>query len=167
MEGCDDAVLRPATAALQAAGVYMVVAAGNTGPFCGSIHDPLAVYPDVLTVGAVDRDEQVTEFSSRGPVPGAGKPDLVAPGARVVSALPGGGYGPMDGTSMATPHVAGVVALVWSANPELIGDPAATTAILRDTARPVTIGDEDCGGPAELAGAGLVDAHAAVLAARG
>jgi subtilisin family serine protease len=167
IEGCDEAALLPATAALQAAGIYMVVAAGNTGPFCESIHDPPALYPDVLTVGAVDRDEQVADFSSRGPVAGAGKPDLVAPGAEVVSALPGGGYGPLDGTSMATPQVAGVVALVWSANPELVGDVAGTTAILRDTARPVTVAGDECGGPAELAGAGLVDAHAAVTAAQG
>jgi subtilisin family serine protease len=166
IEGCDEGVLRPATAALQAAGVYAVVSAGNAGPLCETIEDPPAQYPDVLTVGAVDRDGQLSVFSSRGPVPGASKPDLVAPGARVVSALPGGGYGPLDGTSMAAPHVAGVVALMWSANPDLIGDLASTTQILRDTAHPVAIDDPECGGPASLVGAGLVDAHAAVLATR-
>jgi subtilisin family serine protease len=159
-------VLRPATAALDAAGIYVVVAAGNTGPLCESIRDVPAPYPDVLTVGAVDRDEQVASFSSRGPVPGAGKPDLVAPGAGVVSAMPGGGYAPLSGTSMATPHVAGVVALMWSASDTLVGDVATTTGILRDTAQPLPPPDEDsCDGFESLAGAGLVDAHAAVLAA--
>jgi subtilisin family serine protease len=166
IEGCDDRVLRPATAALWAAGIYPVVAAGNAGPFCGTIQDPPAPYPDVLTVGAVDRDERVAFFSSRGPVAGAGKPDLVAPGEGVVSAMPGGGYAALDGTSMATPHVAGVVALMWSAAPALIGDLATTTRLLRETARPVTVDDPTCGGAEALVGAGLVDAHAAVLAAR-
>jgi subtilisin family serine protease len=181
IEGCDDRVLRPAAAALQAAGLYLVVAAGNAGPFCGSIKDPPSAYPEVLTVGAVDRDEQLAIFSSRGPVPGAsersseasdavgfaaGKPDLVAPGADVVSATPGGGYAAMDGTSMATPHVAGVVALMWSAQPALIGEVDTTSRILRDTARPVEIDDGPaCDGDAALVGAGLVDAHAAVTAA--
>jgi hypothetical protein len=166
IEGCDEGVLRPATAALRAAGIYAVVAAGNAGPFCETIQDPPSRYQDVLTVGAVNQRGEVALFSSRGPVPGAGKPDLVAPGAGVVSALPGGEYGPLDGTSMATPHVAGVVALIWSANPDLIGDLAATTQLLRDTARPVAVEDPPCGGVEPNAGAGLVDAHAAVLAAR-
>jgi hypothetical protein len=166
IEGCDATVLRPAAAALRAAGLYLVVAAGNAGPFCGSIEDPPAAYPEVLTVGAVDRDERLAVFSSRGPVPGGGKPDLVAPGAGVVSAMPGGGYATLDGTSMATPHVAGVVALMWSAQPALIGDVDTTGRLLRETARPVEIDDEPaCGGGAALVGAGLVDAHAAVTAA--
>jgi subtilisin family serine protease len=166
IEGCDSRVLRPAVAALRAAGLYLVVAAGNAGPFCGSIEDPPSAYPEVFTVGAVDRDERLAAFSSRGPVPGGGKPDLVAPGARVVSAMPGGGYAALDGTSMATPHVAGVVALMWSAEPALIGDVDTTGRILRETARPVEIGDDPaCGGEAALVGAGLVDAHAAVAAA--
>jgi len=168
IEGCDPAALRPATAALAAAGVLVVVAAGNTGPFCGSIDDPPAPYADVLTIGAVDRQREVTAFSSRGPTPdGIGKPDLVAPGADVLSAMPGGGYATVDGTSMATPHVAGVVALMWSANPNLIGDLDRTTDILRRTAgRAGTDGSDGCGDPADLTGAGLVNAHAAVEIAR-
>jgi subtilisin family serine protease len=84
----------------------------------------------------------------------------------VVSATPGGGYAAMDGTSMATPHVAGVVALMWSAQPALIGEVDTTSRILRDTARPVEIDDGPaCDGDAALVGAGLVDAHAAVTAA--
>ncbi|MET8911069.1 S8 family serine peptidase [Micromonospora sp. NPDC004551] len=168
VEGCDPGALRPATAALAAAGILVVVAAGNTGPYCGSIADPPAPYPDVLTVGAVDRARRLTQFSSRGPAAGgAAKPDLVAPGAGVPSAYPGGGYATLDGTSMATPQVAGVVALMWSANPALVGDLDRTRRILAETATPATAPtDAPCGGARNLVGAGLVDAYAAVRAAR-
>lgn len=169
IEGCDPGALRPATAALAAAGILVVAAAGNTGPYCGSVADPPAPYPDVLTVGAVDRARQLTGFSSRGPAAGGlAKPDLVAPGAAVPSAFPGGGYATLDGTSMATPQVAGVVALMWSANPALVGDLARTRRLLLDTATPAGVppGGERCGGERDLVGAGLVDAYAAVRAAR-
>jgi hypothetical protein len=167
IEGCDPGALRPATAALAAAGILVVVAAGNTGPRCGSVTDPPAPYPDVLTVGAVDRERRLTDFSSRGPVAGgAAKPDLVAPGAEVPSAFPGGGWAALSGTSMATPQVAGVVALMWSANPALVGDLARTRRILLDTATPVAALPPACGGARDLAGAGVVDAYAAVHAAR-
>jgi subtilisin family serine protease len=168
IEGCDPAALRTAATAFAAAGVFFVAAAGNTGPGCGSIDAPPALYPDVLTVGAVDEQGRITEFSSRGPTPaGAGKPDLVAPGADVLSAMPGGGYDSLDGTSMATPHVAGVVALMWSANPALVGDLARTTELLRSTAKPVPMPPAGaCGAPANVTGAGTVDAYAAVTAAR-
>jgi subtilisin family serine protease len=166
IEGCDATVLRPATAALHAAGIYLAVAAGNTGPFCGSIDDPPAPYPDVLTVGAVDRGRRVASFSSRGPVDGGDKPDLVAPGVAVVSAMPGGGYESLSGTSMATPQVAGVVALMWSASPGLVGDVDTTTRILRATATPLPVAGGECGGAPSVTGAGLVDAYAAVSAAR-
>jgi hypothetical protein len=173
IEGCDASALRPATAALAAAGIFFVAAAGNTGPFCGSVADPPAPYADVLTVGAVDRERRVAEFSSRGPTAGgAVKPDIVAPGAGVLSAMPGGGYATLGGTSMATPHVAGVVALMWSANPALIGDLDRTRQILRDTAVPAQLSSRSgqpadrCGQDGNLAGAGLVDAYAAVQAAQ-
>ncbi|MFD0823645.1 S8 family serine peptidase, partial [Micromonospora zhanjiangensis] len=172
IEGCDRDVLRPATAALAATGIFTVVAAGNSGPYCGSVSDPPAPYPDVLTVGAVDQEGRITEFSSRGPAPGgAAKPDVVAPGADVLSAWPGGGYATENGTSMATPQVAGVVALMWSANPALVGDLDRTRRILRDTAtgRPARYPPGEpadrCGGSANVTGAGLVDAYAAVRAA--
>ncbi|MEU8125824.1 S8 family serine peptidase [Micromonospora sp. NPDC049049] len=174
IEGCDQRVLRPATAALDAAGIFVVAAAGNTGPWCASIDDPPAPYPDVLTVGAVDDQRRVAEFSSRGPVPGgSGKPDVLAPGVGVVSAMPGGTYAKLDGTSMATPQVAGVVALMWSANPALVGDVTRTRQILRDTATEVTptyrsdSPSDACGAPANVTGAGQVDAYAAVRAAQG
>ncbi|MEU8155415.1 S8 family serine peptidase [Micromonospora sp. NPDC048986] len=173
IEGCDQRVLRPATAALDAAGIFVVAAAGNTGPWCASIDDPPAPYPDVLTVGAVDAKRRVAEFSSRGPVPGgSGKPDVLAPGVGVVSAMPGGTYAALDGTSMATPQVAGVVALMWSANPALVGDVTRTRQILRDTATAATptyrsdSPSDACGAPSNVTGAGEVDAYAAVRAAQ-
>ncbi|MEV4759061.1 S8 family serine peptidase [Micromonospora sp. NPDC049559] len=171
IEGCDATALAPATAALAAAGIFFVAAAGNTGPRCGSVEDPPAPYADVFTVGAVDRAREVTDFSSRGPTGGgAAKPDVVAPGAGVLSAMPGGTYEALDGTSMAAPHVAGVVALMWSANPALVGDLARTRAILRETAAPASYRSpapsEECGQPENVRGTGLVDAYAAVRAAR-
>jgi subtilisin family serine protease len=158
VEGCDRDSLRPAVDALTAAGVFVVAGAGNTGTRCGSITDPPAPYPHTLTVGAVNRSGALSDFSSRGPVSGDTKPDVLAPGEDVVSALPGGGYGALSGTSMATPHVAGVVALMWSASPSLYGDVARTRQILRSTASGTP--PDGCGGSA-----GIVDAYAAVRSA--
>jgi subtilisin family serine protease len=171
IEGCDGRAVQQALAAFRAAGVFFVAAAGNTGPSCGSISDEPATYPDAFTVGAVDRNRAVTSFSSRGPADGRpAKPDVVAPGADIISSLPGGTYGSYDGTSMATPHVAGVVALMWSANAKLIGDIETTARILRETATEavptgVTDGSGEQCAAASITGAGLVDAPAAVLAA--
>jgi subtilisin family serine protease len=141
-EGCDPTSLQPAVAALRAAGVFVVASAGNSGPACGTVTDPIALYDESFTVGAVDRSGDLALFSSRGPVSvdGSGrvKPDIVAPGVDVLSAFPGGTYATQDGTSMAGPHVAGVVALLWSANPDLVGDIERTEQILIDSARPFT-----------------------------
>jgi subtilisin family serine protease len=82
----------------------------------------------------------------------------------VLSALPGDGYGYLDGTSMATPHVAGVVALMYSANPKLIGNIQRTSEILRRTATPISMPNA-CGGLPDTVGAGEVNALAAVRAA--
>jgi hypothetical protein len=164
LEGCDRRSLRPAIDALTDAGIYVVAAAGNSGPSCGTATDPPAPYPDTMTVGAVDDRSTVVAFSSRGGN-GVAKPDLVAPGVDVLSAVPGGGYATASGTSMATPHVAGVVALMWAANPKLAGDVARTTEILKATATPVPATGRACGG-VPASGAGLVNAPAAVAAAR-
>jgi subtilisin family serine protease len=173
LEGCDPASLGPAVAALRAAGIFVVASAGNEGPACGSVRDPIAIYPEAFSVGAIDRFGGVAGFSSRGPVTvdGSGrmKPDIAAPGVDIFSSLPGGTYGPNQGTSMAGPHVAGAVALLWSADPALIGDMDRTEQILRQSARPHRIapgpenGECDDGpAPNNGVGYGLLDVYAAV-----
>ncbi len=142
VEGCDPASLQPAVDALRAAGLFVVASAGNEGPACSTLEDPLALYDSAFTVGAIDVAGNLAFFSSRGPVLGDGsgrtKPDIVAPGVDVLSAYPGNSYEASSGTSMAGPHVAGVVALMWSANPTLIGDIEATEEILTRAAWPFT-----------------------------
>ena len=179
IEGCDPTSLRPAVEALRAAGIFVVASAGNEGswapgtaPLCGSVSDPPALYDAAFSVGAVDALGDLAYFSSRGPVTvdGSGrvKPDISAPGEGVLSSTPGGTYATFSGTSMAGPHVVGAVALLWSANPKLIGDIDLTEQILRETARPYT-GTPDAplcaGDPANSVGVGLLDVYAAVQAA--
>ena len=181
-EGCDSLSLEPAVAAMRAAGIFVVASAGNSGPACGTVTDPIALYDESFSVGAVDRLGNLAMFSSRGPVSvdGSGrvKPDIAAPGVSVLSAYPGGTYETASGTSMAGPHVAGVVALLWSANPDLIGDIERTEQILIDSARPFTgtvnslsgvnSAATTCGAtgpgstPSNYAGYGIVDAYRAV-----
>ncbi len=172
VEGCDPNALLNAVRALRDAGVFIVASAGNDGPACSSINSPLSLYDDVFSVAAVNREKQVANFSSRGPVmaddSGRVKPDIGAPGVDVLSALPGGTYGANSGTSMAGPHIVGVVALLWSANPKLIGDLDATEQILRETAQRADTQTEKivCGDPNatpnDFVGYGIVDAYAAV-----
>lgn len=166
-------------AAWRAAGIYPVFAAGNSGsqPGCGSIQSP-GDYVNVTAVGATDNNDWLASFSSIGPTAdGRIKPDLTAPGSGIYSTIADANrlYGTSSGTSMATPHVAGSVALLWSANPSLIGDYEATYALLTAAARPRT---EDPRFPVELYptcqpgttpnnlyGYGRLDAYAAVARA--
>lgn len=170
IEGCDPQALLYAANHLRDAGIFVVVSAGNDGPSCGTLNAPLALYDSAFSVGAIDRDGDVTEFSSRGPVTADGsnrmKPDIVAPGRDILSALPGGTYGALEGTSMAGPHVAGAVALLWSADPSLIGNIDRTEQILIETAQPYTgsrsLGCFEGGVPNAGYGYGIVDVYAAV-----
>ncbi|MCB1184042.1 S8 family serine peptidase [bacterium] len=150
----------------EAAGVVLVWAAGNEGPGGGTVRSPAdrASNPyNCFAVGATSSFAPwpVAGFSSRGPSGCGGldaiKPEVSAPGDSILSAFPGGGYGVLSGTSMATPHVAGVVALMRQANPDV--DPVTIKDLLLATAR-------DLGDPGEdnASGHGLVDAYAAVLA---
>ncbi|NJN16030.1 MAG: S8 family serine peptidase [Oscillochloris sp.] len=166
------------TAAWRAAGMFPVFAAGNTGATigCSSIQSP-GDYSDVVGVGSVDSQDRLSSFSSKGPtVDGRLKPDLTAPGSNVLSTVSFGtaSYSTLSGTSMATPHVVGVAALLWSANPGLIGNFDATYAALTENAMPVTSdsryeGSEylDCApgaAPNNLYGHGRLNAYASVAA---
>ncbi|MEN6528856.1 MAG: S8 family serine peptidase [Anaerolineaceae bacterium] len=167
VEGCDPQVFEEAVKVLKVAGIFMSVAAGNNGLYgCTTITDPPSIYGDVFTVGAIDNRKEISSFSSRGPVEvdGSGrvKPDLLAPGEQILIAAPGGTYTYSSGTSFAAPHVSGVVALMWSANPQLIGKIDETVQILRETAQPYTGTLTGCDGKENEAGAGILDAYAAV-----
>ncbi|GIP35391.1 S8 family serine peptidase [Paenibacillus sp. J2TS4] len=112
--------------AWRAANILPVFSAGNVslansgGP--GSVPAP-GNYPSSYTVGAVDRHKQLASFSLLGPSPyGETKPDVSAPGVNIRSSLPGGTYGLLSGTSMASPHVAGAAALILQANSSLTVD---------------------------------------------
>jgi subtilisin family serine protease len=173
IEGCDPETFLAAVRALREAGIFVVASAGNEGPLCESVSDPLALYDEVLSVGAVDNSGTLALFSSVGPVTvdGSGrvKPDLLAPGVAIMSAFPGSSYEYLDGTSMAGPHVAGVVALMWSANPELLGEIDRTEQILLQTATSYQAPLPACGAqeqaPYNGTGFGVVDAYAAIEAA--
>lgn len=112
----------PLTRILRDRGILPVFAAGNEG--AGTSRSP-GNYSDAICVGAYDRRGDVTVFSSsqvfrrpQDPI----VPDVVAPGDRVISARPGGGYQSMSGTSMATPHIAGLAALLMQAAPKVPAD---------------------------------------------
>lgn len=157
-----------------AAGVVTVFAAGNEGACCGidSVRTPGDV-PDMITVGATNCADGIAGFSSVGPVswqnvnpyfdfpfpPGKIKPSISAPGENTLSLSNNcSGYAFLSGTSMATPHVAGCVALMLSANPNL--DHYQVLQILQETAI-----DKGASGEDNVYGAGRVDALAAVEAA--
>lgn len=146
-------------AMLRAAGIFVVFSNGNRGPQIGSVSAP-ASNPSVIGVGASDNDDDIAYFSSRGPsaLTKEPKPTIVAPGVQITSTFPGGGYKLLNGTSMAAPHVAGVAALMLSANPSL--DITQTLYAITSTAIAVTTGTV----PNSNSGWGRIDAYSATLA---
>ena len=151
------------------AGIFPVFSIGNDGGRgCGSATVPGA-YPESFGVGAIDIFDNIASISSRGPATEFGsivKPNVSAPGVSVRSSFPTNRYESRTGTSMAAPHVAGVVALLWSAIPALIGDIEGTETNLQNTAQfrsSTQCGSE--GPPNNVYGWGIVDALAAVQAA--
>ncbi len=150
-----------------AAGIFPAFSNGNSGALgCNSSGSP-GDYAVSYSAGAYDINGTIASFSSRGPgIGGIVKPNIAAPGVNVRSSLGSGGYGTMSGTSMASPHVAGTVALLWSASPSLAGDINATKALLNQTA--VDTPNSQCGGAPEnnnVFGEGKLDAFALVSAA--
>ncbi|MEJ2208655.1 MAG: S8 family serine peptidase [Anaerolineae bacterium] len=173
-EGCDAAILEDAVSALRQAGIAVVVSAGNHGSLCETVLYPPAIYQQSFSVAAFDhRNDQIAAFSSRGPVTYGGrtyqKPDIAAPGVSVYSSYRGGLYATLSGTSMAAPHVAGGLALLLSAAPELTGDVDALERLMMATAQPQTT-SQGCGGdgpadvPNNVWGWGILDLLAAVEA---
>jgi uncharacterized repeat protein (TIGR01451 family) len=142
--------------ALHTAGIIPVFAAGNAGPFTQTIGAP-ASYADTLAIGASDDIDAVAWFSSLGPSPLTDeiKPWVVAPGTQTLSALPDNRYGYYNGTSMATPHTVGTIALLLSANPALTRP--QLRQILAETAVPLSTTH-----PNMTSGWGRLDAYSAV-----
>ena len=165
---CDDAdcILCQAADNAVSLGLTLVVAAGNESsngarpPF--SMRHPGAAR-SVITVGAVDKAKGLAAFSSIGPGSGrlspssnhrVTKPDVCAPGVDVVSSVLGGSFASMIGTSMATPHVAGVAALILQKQPDLT--PTQVKKVLADSCQPLTYGPNQTG-------FGLVSVYGSVL----
>jgi subtilisin family serine protease len=174
-EGCTDSLindlLRVAIVNLRAAGVVVVVSNGNSGPSCGSTTEAPAYFEESFSVGATDSEDAIAAFSSRGPVLVDGslrmKPNVSAPGQDVRSCIPNGQYARFSGTSMAGPHVAGLVALMLSAQPALAGQVEELEHLIEESAVYFP-GAVDCGPalgasrPNHTFGWGRIDAVAAV-----
>lgn len=167
-EGCVPATLQAGVEAQRAAGILFVASAGNSGPSCSTIGEPPAIYDAAYTIGAYSVGTgDIASFSSRGPVTvdgsGRAKPDITAPGVSVRSAYLNDLYVSMSGTSMASPHVAGAIALLWAARPALRGNVAETEGVLNESA--VDVASSLCassGVPNNVFGWGKLDAMAAV-----
>src|SRR5713101_747894 len=169
-EGCSPNTLQAAVDAQAAAGIMMVVAAGNSGSNCSTVTDPPSLYANSYTAGALNTGtDTIASFSSRGPVTADGsgriKPDITAPGTNTRSAsnTSDNAYTIASGTSMATPHIAGAMALLWSAIPSLQNQIQASRDALDNAA--VFISSTQCGAagpPNNVYGWGRVDILTAV-----
>ena len=132
-----------------ASGIFPAFSAGNSGPGCNTIGDP-GDYQDSFASAAHDANRNIASFSSRGPSAFGDtpytKPNISAPGVNICSTVPTDswtcGY---SGTSMASPHTAGAVALLWSCNPSLKGQVDSTFQLLQNNADPAPAGN--CGAP--------------------
>ena len=171
-EGCSPGTLQAAVEAQAAAGIMMVAGAGNDGPDCSTVMYPPAIYAASYTVGALTTGtDTIASFSSRGPVTVDGsnriKPDITAPGTNTRSSYntSDNAYATLSGTSMATPHIAGAMALLWCTRPELRHDINGSQTTLNSAAH--FISSTQCGTagpPNNVYGWGRVDISAAVPA---
>ena len=142
-------------------GIIPVFAAGNNGPRPQTIVKP-AAFEESITIGSTDNNDKIARFSSQGPGVYFGskaeKPDLTAPGVAVYSSDLYGKYKYRSGTSMATPHVAGIIAIMLEANPNL------TTEQVRQILKESSI-DLGVNGYDYAFGAGRIDAYKAAIKA--
>jgi serine protease AprX len=169
-EGCSADTLQAAVEAQAAAGIMMVSAAQNSGPGCSTVQNPPGIYAATYTAGALNTGtDTIASFSSRGPVTADGsgrmKPDISAPGTGTRSSTNASdsSYANFSGTSMATPHIAGAIALLWNAIPSLRHQLSDSRDALNNSA--VHISNNQCGDPGppnNVYGWGRVDIFAAV-----
>ncbi|WP_114907353.1 S8 family serine peptidase [Ornithinimicrobium murale] len=162
----NDPFMEDVIEAWDAAGIFSMWANGNSGPACNTSGSPgsrIIAY----SVGNYNISHAISNTSGKGAgQDGEIKPNISAPGSNVRSAVPGSGYANYSGTSMAAPHAAGAVALLWSAAPSLVGDIEGTRALLDGTA--IDTDDTSCGGTAadnNVFGEGRLDALALIDAA--
>ena len=158
----------PKVQAWRAAGIFPAFSAGNKGPTCGTLGSP-GDYQESFASTAHDTSRTIASFASRGPSTVFGstpytRPNISAPGVMVCSSVMGSDWACFSGTSMASPHSAGAVALLWSCNNSLIGQIDQTTQVLQNSADAAPAGT--CGAPASgqgnnTYGYGYLDANAA------
>ena len=180
IEGCDSSnffLMEQAVENLRMAGVVVVVSAGNSGSNCHTIQTPSAMFEGSFSVGALHWNDTIANFSSRGSVmvdsSNRLKPNVTAPGVATTSYMTIGdgsgswNYAEASGTSMAGPHVAGLIALMISADSTLAGDVNRIEDIIEKTAVQRTT-DQNCGGvsgitiPNNTYGYGVIDALEAI-----
>jgi len=169
----DSEVQRASVEALHAAGVFMSVSAGNSGPGCSSVDRAPTHYEKSFVVGATDfNNTNIASFSSRGPVRVDGsnrrKPDIVAPGVRVTSSTPPNNYQVFSGTSMSSPVVNGAIASLYSAVPGVQRRMACVQDIFQRTAlhQPSTLCSSTQQSPNNVFGYGSINMEEAIKLAR-
>ena len=173
-EGCNPSnyeIMEEAVNVLRMSGVVVVVSAGNDGDRCSSLANPAAIFTSSFSVGAISPNDSIARLSSRGPVlvdsSGRIKPDITAPGIAVKTMTRDTTFTFASGTSLAGPHVAGVVALMIEAKPELAGKVDVIEELIRRSAVK-KYADNLCGDdtpdavPNNTYGYGRIDALAAV-----